>query len=208
MPDYELIASKGCGSAVIEMALELAGLPHRVTLIPYLEPGPGRERLLSLNPLGQVPTLVLPDGTVMTESAAMVLHIHDAAPHARLAPRQDDPARAVFLNLLVVLVGALYPTFTFGDDPKQFGLDERGVSVLRAQTDARRMRIWQHVESLISPAPHVLGRSMSALDLYVAVMTRWRPGRDWFATHCPKLLSAAEAAESNPVVAGVIARNS
>ena len=114
MSEYELIASKGCGSAVIEMALELAGLPHRVTLIPYLEPGPGRERLLSLNPLGQVPTLVLPGGTVMTESAAMALHIHDAAPQAGLAPRPDDPSRAAFLNLLVVLVGALYPTFTLG----------------------------------------------------------------------------------------------
>lgn len=207
MSEYELIASKGCGSAMIEMALELAGLPHRVTLIPYLEPGPGRERLLSLNPLGQVPTLILPDGTVMTESAAMVLHIHDAAPQAGLAPRPGDPNRAAFLNLLVVLVGALYPTFTFGDDPKQFGLDETAAAVLRAQTDARRMRVWQHVEALVSPDPHMLGRSMTALDLYVAVMTRWRPGRDWFAAHCPKLLSAAEAAEANPVVARVIARN-
>jgi Glutathione S-transferase len=207
MSEYELIASKGCGSAVIEMALELAGLPHRVTLIPYLEPGPGRERLLSLNPLGQVPTLVLPGGTVMTESAAMALHIHDAAPQAGLAPRPDDPSRAAFLNLLVVLVGALYPTFTFGDDPKQFGLDEAAAAVLRAQTDARRMRIWQHVESLVSPDPHVLGRSITALDLYVAVMTRWRPGRAWFAAHCPRLLSVAEAAEADPVVARVIARN-
>lgn len=52
MSEYELIASKGCGSAVIEMALALAGLPHRVTLIPYWKDGPERSRLLSLNPLG------------------------------------------------------------------------------------------------------------------------------------------------------------
>ncbi|QFU17509.1 glutathione S-transferase family protein [Microvirga thermotolerans] len=207
MAEYELIASKGCGSAVIEMALALAGLPHRITLIPYLEPGPQRDRLLALNPLGQVPTLVLPDGTVMTESAAMVLHIDDVAPQARLAPRPDDSNRAAFLNLLVVLVGALYPTFTFGDDPKQFGLDENAASVLRAQTDARRMRLWQHLESRISPDPYVLGRERSAIDLYVAVMTHWRPGSAWFAEHCPKLLAAAEATAADPRIGEILSRN-
>ncbi len=206
MSDYELIASKGCGSAVIEMALALAGLPHRVTLIPYLEPGPGRERLLSLNPLGQVPTLILPDGTVMTESAAMVLHIHDVAPKAELVPSDDD-RRAAFFNLLIVLVGAIYPTFTFGDEPKQFGLDDAAAALLRTESDARRMRIWRHMETLVSPDPYALGSAMTAIDLYLAMMTAWRPGRTWFAEHCPKLLSAADAAARIADVARVLERN-
>lgn len=208
MTEYELISSKGCGSAMIEMALALADLPHRVTVLHYLEAGPGRDRLLSLNPLGQVPTLVLPDGMVMTESAAMILHINDVAPQARLVPSDDQKQRVRFLNLLIVLVGAIYPTFTFGDDPKQFGLDEAASATLRAQTDARRMRIWQHVESHISPSPYAIGPELTAIDLYLAVMTSWRPGRAWFAENCPKLTAAASAAMRNPVVAGVIARNS
>ena len=32
---------------------------------------------LSVNPMGQIPALVLPDGTLMTESAAMLLHLTD-----------------------------------------------------------------------------------------------------------------------------------
>lgn len=207
MSDYELIASKGCGSAVIEMALALSELPHKVTPIPYLEPGPERERLLSLNPLGQVPTLVLPDGTVMTESAAMILHIHDEAPRAGLVPPSSHPHRARFFNLLIVLVGAIYPTFTYGDEPKQFDLDDNAASILRRQTDARRMRIWLHLESMVSPAPHALGSALTAIDLYLAVMTFWRPGRAWFAEQCPKLFSAAEAAMRNSAVADVIERN-
>ncbi|MBM6582525.1 glutathione S-transferase family protein [Microvirga sp. BT689] len=206
MSEYELIASKGCGSAVIEMALALAGLPHRVTLIPYLEPGPGRERLLSHNPLGQVPTLILPDGTAMTESAAMVLHIHDVAPQAELVPPDVDN-RAVFFNLLVVLVGAVYPTFTFGDEPKQLGLDDAAAARLRGESDARRMRIWRHMETLVSPAPYALGSALTALDLYLVVMTAWNPGRAWFAEHCPKLLAAADAAAQIPAVARVRERN-
>ena len=207
MAEYELISSKGCGSAVIEMALALARLPHRITEIPYLEAGPGRDRLLSLNPLGQVPTLVLPDGTVMTESAAMILHINDVAPQAGLVPPNGNEQRARFFNLLIILVGAIYPTFTFGDDPKLFGLDDVGSAALRTRTDARRMGIWQHVESLISPAPYAIGSEMTAIDLYLSVMTAWRPGRAWFAEACPKLTAAADAAMQNPVIAEIIARN-
>jgi len=207
MSEYELIASKGCGSAVIEMALALAGLPHTVTMIPFLAPGPGRERLLSLNPLGQVPTLILPDGAVMTESAAMVLHIHDVAPQAGLVPSGVE-RRAAFFNLLIVLVGAVYPTFTFGDEPEHFGLDDAAASTLRSESDARRMRIWRHMETLVTPEPYVLGSALTAIDLYLAVMTAWRPGRSWFAEHCPKLFSAAEAATRVPAIGHVIERNS
>jgi GST-like protein len=206
MSEYELIASKGCGSAVIEMALALAGLPHRVTLIPFLKPGPGRDRLLPLNPLGQVPTLVRPDGTVMTESAAMVLHIHDVAPQAGLVPSDVD-RRAAFFNLLVILVGAVYPTFTFGEEAKHFGLDDAAASTLRSACAARRMRIWQRMEAMISPAPHALGSALTAIDLYLAVMTDWNPGRTWFAENCPKLLSAVDAAAQIPAVARVLERN-
>ena len=207
MAEYELIASKGCGSAIIEMALALSGLSHRVTMIPYLKPGPDRDRLVSLNPLGQVPTLILPDGMVMTESAAMILHINDAAPQAGLVPPGTLKDRAAFYNLLIVLVGAIYPTFTFGDDPKQFRLDDGAAATLREQTDARRMRIWQHVELHISPAPYALGAELSAIDLYLATMTAWRPGRAWFAEHCPRISAAATAAMRNPIIADVIERN-
>jgi hypothetical protein len=52
----ELIGSLGCGSMIVEQALAWTGLPHRLTDVAYLEPGPQRARLLSLNPLGHVPT--------------------------------------------------------------------------------------------------------------------------------------------------------
>jgi GST-like protein len=207
MSTYELIASKGCGSAIIEMALQLAGLPHKVTTIPYLTPGPERDRLLRINPLGQVPTLLLPDGTVMTESAAMVLHINDAAPQAGLVPSVGDPSRARFLNLLVVLVAAIYPTFTFGDDPKVWDLSDEAASTFRAATDSRRVQIWQHIETTLAPAPYAFGSRMSAADLYLATMTLWKPRREWFAENCTRIMKAVDATMQNPVVREVLDRN-
>jgi glutathione S-transferase len=86
-PICRLITSKGCGSAVVEAALELAGLPYAVEEVDPEAPGFNRDRLLGLNPLGQVPVL-LPDGTVLTESAAMVLHLAERAPGAGWRPHR------------------------------------------------------------------------------------------------------------------------
>lgn len=92
----------------------------------------------------------------MTDSAAMVLHIYDVAPQAGLVPSDVD-RRAVLLNLLVALVGAVDPTFTFGDGPKQFGLEDAAASILHSASDARQMWIWRHMETLVTPEPYALG---------------------------------------------------
>lgn len=204
---YTLLASKGCGSVIVEAALALTGLPHRVEETPYDEPGPARDRLLALNPLGQVPVLLLPDGEVMTESAAMVLHLADRAPDASLAPPPEDPARPAFLRWLVFLVGAIYPNFTYGDVPARYVSGEAARAELRAGTDGYSQRCWRIMEDAVTPVPWVLGRRFSALDLYVSVMTRWRPRRDWFAEHCPKLHAVALKIDEDPRLAAVWARN-
>ncbi len=194
---HRLIASKWTGSMIVEAAFALTGVPCEIDMIPYGSGGsdgggPDHQRLLQLNPLGQVPTLILPDGRVMTESAAMILHLADLAPGAGLAPAAADPVRPFFLRWLVFLVAALYPTFTYGDDPARWASDEAAGRHLRAATDAHRQKLWRYFAAQAPCAPWVLGETFSALDLYVAVMTAWRPGANWFAEHCPALLDISK----------------
>jgi GST-like protein len=204
---YTLLASKGCGSAVVEACLAVSGLPHTVEEVEHGRPGPARDRLLALNPLGQVPTLLLPDGSVMTESAAMALHLAEQAPGTGLAPAPDDPERPAFLRWLAFLVGAVYPSFTYGDEPSRYVSGEAAQAELRAGTDACCQRCWRIAEDALSPRPWFLGERFSALDLYVSVMSRWRPRRAWFAEHCPKLHAIALRVDGDLRVAGVWARN-
>lgn len=206
MSTYELIGSRGCGSAIVEMALTLANVPYTLTDLPYLKPGPGRERLLRLNVTGQVPTLVLPDGEVMTESAAMILHLNDVAPAAGLAPPADSPERVRFWHLLMRLIGAVYPTFTYADDPPKWTTAGEPAELLRTRVHGRRAELWQEIDRHAG-APHVLGRRFSALDLYVAVMIRWRPGMSWFEQYCPALHAAAGQAALQPDVGAILARH-
>ena len=55
--------------------------------------------------------------------------------------------------------------------------------------------------------PWFLGDRRSAIDLYLAAMTRWRPGVLWFAKNAPKLTAIAKRASELPEVAPIITRN-
>jgi GST-like protein len=62
-------------------------------------------------------------------------------------------------------------------------------------------------EAEIGSGPWVLGECFSALDVYVGVMSHWRPRREWFAAHCPKLDAVAANVVALPALAPVWKRN-
>lgn len=203
---HRLLGSKGCGSAVVEAAFAAAKMPLESEEVDYGGGSPTRERILSVNPLGQVPALVTPDGTVLTESLAIVHYVNDLAPRAGLVPPRGDPRRLAFLRWSTFLVAAVYPTFTYGDEPAKWVEDTQGARQLRASTDRHREAQWLRLEE-VAGDPWFLGAKMTALDLYVAVMTRWRPGRKWFAANTPRLLAIAERTSATAGVADVMRRN-
>lgn len=211
-----LIGSPGCGSAIVEMALALLGLPHVLEDLPYRETGPGRDRLLALNPTGKVPVLVIPgaapDGgdLVMTESAAILLHLADlaGARGAELVPAAGDPLRPVFLRWLVFLVAEIYPAITVPEHADDTGLAGEPLAGFRAGMQARRDGLWRMLEAAADPAgPWFLGRRFSAIDLYLAVMSAWAGGRARFARVTPHLGAIAGRARALPRVAAVLARH-
>jgi GST-like protein len=200
---WRVYGCKGCGSAIVEAALVLARIPYEREEVDYATPE-GHARLAVVNPLAQVPTVILPDGTIMTESAALVLYIDGLVPELGLVPSVRDPLRREFLRWLMFMVAAVYPTFTYGDEPKKWAPD--GADELRESTDAHRLSLWRLVEGAVR-GPWFLGETPSALDLYVAVMTRWRPRRAWFAEHCPRLHAIGVAVDKDERLTDIWAAN-
>jgi GST-like protein len=187
----------------VEAALVLAKIPYEREEVDY-ETREGHDKLAAVNPLVQVPTVILPDGSVMTESAAIILYIDGLVPELGLVPGVGDPLRRELLRWLMFLVAAVYPTFTYGDEPAKWVGDAGGS--LRASTDEHRKSLWRLVEGAVR-APWFLGDTPSALDIYVAVMTRWRPRREWFAEHCPRLHRIATAVDADERLKSVWAAN-
>jgi GST-like protein len=201
---YTLYARAGWGSALIETQLAWFVLTYRVEEIGDLHKDKGAgERLLPVNPLMQIPTLVLPDGQIMTESAAITLHFAEATGRNDLVP---PPPRPQFLRWLVFLVANIYPTFTYADVPGRFVPDEDAQKAFEANVNAYARRLWEMMEAQAG-APWFLDARFTALDLFIAVMTKWRPRRAWFQTHTPRLHAIAAAAETAPEIAEVWRRN-
>jgi GST-like protein len=204
---YKLYAQPGWGSAIVEAQLAWYGLPFEIEDVGDLfASAEARAQLLPANPLTQVPTLVLPDGQIMTESAAITLHLADVTGRDDLVPAAREAPRPRFLRWLVFLVANVYPTFTYVDDPGRFVPDAGARDGFSASVRSYRERLWRQVEEAAG-APHFLGDRLSALDIYIAVMTRWRPRRAWFAGECPKLHAIAARTDAEERLDAVWRRN-
>lgn len=202
-----LYGRRGWGSVLIEAQLEHYGLAWRFEEVGDLFASePARAALARVNPLAQVPTLVLDDGRILSESAAITLHLADLTGRDDLVPGPAAAERATFLRWLVFLVANVYPTFTYADDPGRFVADPKAARQFRARTDAHAQSLWRMVEGAAG-SPWFLGARRSAIDIYVGAMTRWRPRRAWFAEHAPRLHAIAVAIDADPVLAEVWTRN-
>ena len=203
----KLYGEPGWGSTLIDAQLTWYGLEHDFEQVGDLfKSQDARRKLIELNPLGQIPTLVLPDGSVMTESAAITLHLADVTGNGTLVPAPGEPSRPRFLRFLIFFVANVYPTYTYADDPTRFVAEESAQQSFRAAVDAYAKRLYSTLEENAG-APWFLGERFSALDIYVCTMTRWRPGRAWFEEHAPKLAAITRATEQVPELAEVWRRN-
>ena len=202
-----LYAAKGCGSALAEIALDWAGVQYDTEWMTFEQVGArSHDALLAANPLHQVPTLLLDDGTVLTESAAIVLWLDEQYPQAGLLPPRGSAERVHALRWMLYLVTTLYPTFSYGDFPQRYLADETAQRALVSGTKSRRGEYWRQVDEA-AMAPWFCGAQPSMLDAYIALMSTWDPKRAWFTQNAPRLYAIAQRADELPQLAPALARN-
>ena len=202
----KVFGCKGCGSTAIEALLELLAIPYESVQLEWGKTQDWDE-LKRWNPLGQVPTLVTPAGEVLSESAAIMLWLLDKHADNPLLPPPNSPERMALYRWLVFISANIYAAIIVGDFPERWVDGEAAQENLKEKSKTRVQEYWHIMENALTPRPYLLGATMTALDLYVAMVTRWRPGRAWFESNCPKLMAAVRSTEQNPVVAKVWARN-
>lgn len=194
----KIFGAAGSGSVPIEAMMTLLQLPHEVIEAVTWESEAARKRVEAVNPLRQVPALVLPSGEIMTESAAILIHLADLYPEARLAPAPGDPARAQYLRWMVYVSAAIYAFVWIIDDPlRVLARREQAQPVIERIHD-RRAYCWRMMDEQIAPGRYILGDSLSVLDLYVTVVSRFAPGRASFNRAAPKMAEIVRRVDTDP----------
>lgn len=154
---------------------------------------------LALNPLGRIPTLVLPDGTVMTESAAMAIHLAELFPASGLLPAVGDPARPLVLRWLLFGATNIYEADLRYTYPARYGDDPAAPAVeraARAETD----RLWEAVAAAYGEGPYLLGQRYSLVDPYMALLAAWHYEPRSLLARLPVLQRLVQAVSSRPAI--------
>lgn len=204
---YTLYYDNQTGSAAPMALLDLIGAPYETRHIDIHAPDHPTAEFRAVNPLGQIPTLVMPDGQIVSESGAMMIAIAEAHPESGMAPALGTPARPAFLRWMVYLAANVYPAvrriYYSGDVVENEAVHDevRRLAMVELQRD------WTVMESSLTPAPYLLGAAPTALDLYAAMLSRWAIDQDWFRKACPKLAGARDRIEADPKVAAVWREN-
>jgi glutathione S-transferase len=170
---YKLYGRPGSGSSVCEAMLVLTGLPHEIIDLERWVRGAAPAEFLEISPLGQVPALVLPDGSIMTESAAISLYLADLTPEAGLSPPITDPRRARYLRWMVYLAANSYMTALHIYYPERYSTHDDASAGVKAAALDRNSFEWSVFASGLADGPFVLGDQMSAADIYAAMLLSW-----------------------------------
>ena len=141
---------------------------------------------LAINPKGRVPALVLADGTILTETGALLDYIAALAPDAGLVP--SDPVQAAHMrSVMYYLASTMHVAHAhkmrgsrWADAPESHA--DMAAKVPQTMTDCATF-----VEAECLRGDYVCGSNFSIADAYLFVVCNWLAGDGVDLAAFPKL---------------------
>jgi GST-like protein len=196
----------GSGSIAVEAALTLLDIPYELVEAVTWQDEAARKRVEAVNPMRQVPALVFPSGEIMTESAAILIHLADQHPEARLAPPIGDPKRAQYLRWMAYVSSSIYALFWIKGDPMRMAASKEDAPRVIDRVHDRIAECWRRMDEQIDPGRYILGDDLTVLDLYVTVVSRFGPWRTRFYQTAPKMAEIVRRVDADARLADFWAR--
>jgi glutathione S-transferase len=199
---YKVYGWKLTGSLATEAALKEAGADYEVIPVNIGEGEQHQEDYARINPRRQVPALALPDGSIMTEGAAILLHIADAYPKSRLAPKPGSSERAQHDRWLFFFAVNVYEGELRKLNPQNYVTSADCADAVKAAADIYVERHYRIFEDALGEGPYTFADTFTVLDIYVWMLAQWMPP-EWLAEECPKVNRLLETAKLRPKIAPI-----
>jgi glutathione S-transferase len=164
----KLFYAPGSSSLLPHIVLYEAGLPFTTVRIDeHTKDIEGGGDYRKVNPLGYVPALVLDDGTLLTEGAAIVQYIADRVPSKKLAPPNGTIERTKLQAWLNFFSSELHKG---GFSPLFYkGMPEDGKNIFRARLAAR----FSYLDRHLGNNKYLMGCDYSVADAHFFVVSNW-----------------------------------
>ncbi|WP_157270781.1 glutathione S-transferase family protein [Azohydromonas aeria] len=188
-PSIQLYYHPGNASMAPHLLLLDIGVPFELKFVDRDRGEHQSPAYLKLNPNGRIPVLV-DDGLVLYESAAICLHLADRFPQARLAPPVGTAERARLYQWMLWLSNTLQAMLMHWFYPERMvdSGDAVAAAQVRAQAEAQIHRMLQQLDAQVAQVAQgggdwLLGPDYGAADAYALMLCRWtrhfdRPARD------------------------------
>ena len=205
---FTLFGADRSGSAAIEMALALCGAEYRLVAASSWDAGPGQDELKRLNPLMQVPTLIIPGGAVLTESAAILTHLGLAFPQSGLLS-QDVLQRAQQLRALAYITTNCYASIGLIDYPERW-LPNAESDQLDRLVEGARSRLhsqWEVFSDAFYNPVAWHSDAPGAVEILASVVSQWSGAREHLRASRPEFYASLDVVDRHPVINAVLQRH-
>jgi glutathione S-transferase len=198
---YKLYWAQDSGAMAPQALLEEIGAEYEKLVIDFEKDEHRSDEFLSVNPMGQIPALVLPDGTLMTETAAILLQIVDLHPEAQLAPTAGSTERARFLRWLFFLASNLYPAILRIYYAQRYSTDPNAADGIKVSAEAELNHHFGIIDDALDPGPYLLGEMYSAVDIFLWMLIQWHPAPDRLFENAERIKRVAGLIQARPAIA-------
>ncbi len=204
---YKLYWSDNTGAFVAHAALKEAAANYVIIELDYDNQEHRGEAFLQINPTGQVPALLLPDGTVVTESVAIVLHIADMFPEAGLLSQPGSTARAVACRWLLYMATNTYMAdlrFYYGDRYTVNPGESAGI------VESARMEMddsFTLLDSVLAQQPYMAGEKISIVDTYLVMLAMWHADVPGLLKRCVNVNRVFKEVQARPAIRKIWQQN-
>lgn len=162
---------EGCSFGSI-VALEWSGAKYHLCRVQMPEIVSGAE-YKRINPIGETPTLMLPDGRLLSESMAILGHIAAKTVNKGLGFEPGSPDDDRLKQMLAFLNTSFFNAFSPLWYAFEHDLTEEARGALRAYGVAKIEQAHAQLETLMSGQKWLIGDKRSLADAYFMGIARW-----------------------------------
>ena len=189
----------GTISIAVAIALEEAGVPYEAIKIDFKSAEQTQPDYLSINPKGRVPALTLENGSVLTETGALLDYIADIAPDAGLTP--NDPQAAAHMRAtMYYLASTMHVAHAHKMRGTRWARNQSSFDDMTAMVPQTMAACAGYVEAEILQGDFVLGDTFSIADPYLFIVCNWLKGDSVDVSLYPKIQNFMAVMEQRPSV--------